>query len=649
MNTRVVRRRRVAFTGYFTREAPLKVASTEDRILTVIWSTGAAVDRINPFTGDIFQEQLEVSQRAVDLSFLNSGAGPLLDSHNARGTENVIGVIENAWIDKHKALARIRFPEPGISARADQVWAMAESGILQNWSVGYDIQEVKVSEGENGTQILTATRWKPREISVVAIPADEGAKTLGREAGTLPTSRKETNMPKSNRASLKPAPREVDDDDIEEGETLTRSANTGADDDTVLSITQVREIRKRAKAFGLSDSDALDIAEKAKSVREATDLLQNRAADRSPPPQGPRVEGGGGGLANPENFRAAAAEALFCRHNPRHKPGDQAQGFVGSSILDIARQCVERSGQRLPYMRTPGAILERAHSTSDFTAILSDLANKTLRAGYVQVNTGLRRVAMERTHRDFKARSQLLLDGSTLKLEKVLEGGEFKHGTMEELKTSYSLATYGKIFGITRQALVNDDLGAFDSMGKKLGQAAAAFEADELVRVLTQNAGLGPTFEDSKTIFHADHGNLAPAGSDLDLSGLDAARRSMRKQTGLGDAIVSVTPRFIVVSADNETAAEKAVAEVQATKSSDVNPFSKLEVLVEPRLSGPRWYLVADPAEIDGLSYAYLEGEPGPQVFTREGFDVDGTEFKVRLDFGCGFDDFRGWYTNAGE
>ena len=56
----------------------------------------------------------------------------------------------------------------------------------------------------------------------------------------------------------------------------------------------------------------------------------------------------------------------------------------------------------------------------------------------------------------------------------------------------------------------------------------------------------------------------------------------------------------------------------------------------------------ADPGEIDGLEFAYLSGAEGPQVESRSGWDVDGVEIRVILDFGAGFIDHRGWFMNAG-
>ena len=229
-------------------------------------------------------------------------------------------------------------------------------------------------------------------------------------------------------------------------------------------------------------------------------------------------------------------------------------------------------------------------------------------------------------------------------LEKVNEAGEFKRGTFTEGKESYKLATYGKIFGITRQALVNDDLGAFADIPAQLARTAGAFEADTLAAVVAAN----PLLADGKAVFHADHGNLLTAAT-LDAAALGIARKAMRAQVGLAGELISVTPRFLVVGPDQETAGEQVLASIAAAKVADVNPFSgKLELVVEPRLTGKGWFLAATPGEVDGLEFCYLEGEEGPQIESRAGFDVDGLEVKCRLDFAAAFVDYRGWVKNPG-
>jgi len=52
--------------------------------------------------------------------------------------------------------------------------------------------------------------------------------------------------------------------------------------------------------------------------------------------------------------------------------------------------------------------------------------------------------------------------------------------------------------------------------------------------------------------------------------------------------------------------------------------------------------------QIDTIEYAYLEGQEGAYVESRNGFDVDGVEIKCRLDFGAKAIDWRGLYKNPG-
>ncbi|TJU91092.1 MAG: peptidase U35 [Mesorhizobium sp.] len=349
----------------------------------------------------------------------------------------------------------------------------------------------------------------------------------------------------------------------------------------------------------------------------------------------------------PQTRAAAMAEALVHRLNPGRAPSDGAREFVGLSIPDMARRSLEFSGQRTVAM-SGGQIVTRAlHSTSDFPYMLGDAVGRVLRLAYSAAPSGLKMAARQTTAADFRAKHSIQFSEAP-RLEKVNEAGEFKRGTFAESKESYRLASYGKIFGITRQALVNDDLGAFDSIPRRLGQAASAFEAQFLCDLLVSN----PVMSDNVALFAAAHGNLDTGGNAaaIGLNGLSAARTRMRKQVGLTGELISVTPKFLIVPTEQETLAEQFVATLSAATSDEVNPFSgKLTVMVEPRLvDDGAWYIAADPAEIDGLEFAYLEGDEGPQIDTKAGFDVDGVEIKVRLDFGAGFVDHRGWYRNDG-
>lgn len=168
--------------------------------------------------------------------------------------------------------------------------------------------------------------------------------------------------------------------------------------------------------------------------------------------------------------------------------------------------------------------------------------------------------------------------------------------------------------------------------------------------LLTANSGTGPTMADGNPLFHATHGNVAGSGGAISVTTLAAARQAMRTQKGLdGKSPVGATPRYLVVSPAKETEAEQALAQLYPATVTDANPFSgRLELLVEPRLTGTRWYLFADPAGAPVLEYAHLQSAPGPQFSMREGWEVLGAEFRVTLDFGCGALNWRGAYANAG-
>jgi hypothetical protein len=323
-----------------------------------------------------------------------------------------------------------------------------------------------------------------------------------------------------------------------------------------------------------------------------------------------------------------------------------ARGFVGLSTAEIAKECLRAAGISTTGLSASTVVTRALHTTSDFALILGDTVGRSMRQSYEATPSILKQIARSMTMRDFR-RVSLLQTSQFDRLERVGESGEFKRGTFSESGETMQIATFGKVFGITRQAIVNDDLNVFADVPRKMGVAAAVFEDQELVNLLVAN----PAMADGDPCFHANHGNLAGSGGAPADATLTAARLAMRDQADDSGQLVNCTPKFIVVPSEQETAVEKLLAAIYATSVDDVNAWTgKLTVLVEPRLTDAKaWYLAADPATIDGLRFAHLEGEAGPQIETRQGFDVDGIETRIRLDFGCGIVDWRGLYRNAGQ
>ena len=138
-----------------------------------------------------------------------------------------------------------------------------------------------------------------------------------------------------------------------------------------------------------------------------------------------------------------------------------------------------------------------------------------------------------------------------------------------ESAEKYSLSKSGGIVSLTWESLVNDDLSAFDRIPVALAAEAAAIEGDIVYGILTGN----PNMADGKALFHADHSNLAGSGAAITDITLGAGRAAMRKQKGMKERVLNLTPGFLIVGPDKETEANKYTsASFVAAKAGDIKP-----------------------------------------------------------------------------
>jgi hypothetical protein len=328
------------------------------------------------------------------------------------------------------------------------------------------------------------------------------------------------------------------------------------------------------------------------------------------------------------------------------------------SMLDIGRAFLHARGVRTTNMDRSAlvdALLTRAglHTTTDFPSLFEDAANKNLRAAYEAAPQTWRPISRMVSLSDFKPSRQLQVGDAPALLE-ILEHGEYTFGTIGEAKESIQLKTYGRIFGITRQALINDDLNAFGEVPAAFGRKARDIESDLAWAQITSN----PTMGDGNALFDAtNHLNLTASGTAISVDSLGVGRAALRKQKGIdGATLLNLVPRFLIVPAGKETIADQYVTQITPALGSSVNPFTQggrtpLTVVVEPRLdvaSATAWYLATDVAQAPVLYHGVLDGQEGPLVTSMEGFDVDGMKFRCRIDVAFKAADWRAIYKNAG-
>ena len=327
----------------------------------------------------------------------------------------------------------------------------------------------------------------------------------------------------------------------------------------------------------------------------------------------------------------------------------------------MARACLEGANIRtgmLPKHSIADMVLNNGVrgqlSTSDFPEILANVANNTLRGGYLAAPQTWRAFTNEVFVSDFKQISRTNL-GDAPKLLKLGEGSEVKRGALSEAAEKYQVEEFARVVALSRKTIINDDLGAFTQIPERLGRRAADLESDTVWDIVKANAALADTF----ALFSAQHSNLSTSPAPPSEAGLGEGRKSMRRQLGLDGAEISIIPVWLYVPPEHETTAEKLIATTRPNNASDVNPFgpqgrTTLLLDVEPRLetgndgSTDPWYLFADKGQVDMVEIAFLEGTNGPQIQTRDGFDINGVEIKIMHDLGAKAIDFRGVFKNAG-
>lgn len=323
--------------------------------------------------------------------------------------------------------------------------------------------------------------------------------------------------------------------------------------------------------------------------------------------------------------------------------------YNGMTLREYARMALTERGIGVSSynpMQMVGMAL--THSTSDFGNILLDVANKALLQGWEEAAETFEQWTKKGQLSDFKTAHRVGLGGFP-SLRQVREGAEYKHVTTKDKGESIALATYGEIFSITRQAIINDDMNQLTDVPMKMGRAAKGTIGDLVYAVLTDNVKLS----DGKALFHADHANLS-AGA-ISVGSLDDARKMMRLQKE-GERFLNIRPAYMLVPVALETLANQTIKSA-SVKGADINsginnPIQNFaEVIAEPRLDAKdsnAWYLAAAKGS-DTIEVAYLNGVDTPYIDQQEGFSTDGIATKVRIDAGVSPLDYRGLAKSTGK
>jgi hypothetical protein len=595
-----------------TRSATLRPTSwnAATREADVVFATSNRVRVVAPGIGPAWEE-LEISAAAMDLSSLNGGNAPLLDGHNQREARAIVGRIVSAKIVNGVATARVRLSE------ADDVQPIGQrigDGTIRNVSVGYRVRRHKRMGEQDGLPVLRAIEWQPVEISLVAIPADPAA-TIRSDAGRAASSpTKEPSMLDN------PAP--ADD---------AGNAAVAADRARVSAIFDAAEL---ARARGVTTAN--DIARRA--VADGWDATRTRgelfgaivAADQARGTPAPTPVSQFGRSYDDPAFRLQArADALAAQILGKAPPAharDQMEhrGFTGMASAILSDAGVATRGLSPASMIDAALQTRSTHTTSDFPALLVAAGDRMLAALRDSASSPIRAVCRPRDVADFRPYQTITAAGPSV-LQQLNEGGEVTHTTFFASSEAGALGTYARNASITRQMLVNDDLGVFALAARFWASGIGETERRLFVKMFEVNgAGFGPTMSDGEPLFSAAHGNVATGAAST--AGLGTARQTLRQQRDLNGNILGYGPAMVLTGPASETALEQVVSSTTiATSEAQRAIFSAMRVEVEAGLTGAPFFVFADPVVAPVIEYVTLAGRGGAPMFeTFTGPDRDG-------------------------
>ncbi len=334
-----------------------------------------------------------------------------------------------------------------------------------------------------------------------------------------------------------------------------------------------------------------------------------------------------------------------------HKKAEKGNAYTSYNMMELARASLSDRGisaAGLNKMQMVGMAF--THTSSDFGEILLDVANKSVLMGWEKAAETFEAWTKRGQLSDFKPTRRVGL-GEFDSLPQVKEGAEYTYGTIGDHGEQITLATYGKLFSITRQAIINDDLGMLLDIPMKMGMAAKATIADLVYAVLTGNHKMS----DGKALFHADHKNLGSGAPSAEAYGVIAELMESQKGHGKNGRDLNIMPEFILVPPNQKRTATQ-IIKSSSVKGADINsgianPVQDFATVIsEARLKTHdplAWYLAAGQGQ-DTIEVAYLDGIDTPYIEQQEGFNVDGVATKVRIDAGVTALDHRGLAKSTG-
>ena len=625
--------------------APLEITAAEGQGKSSKFSTTAYNG--GPMWLDSWMYQVIVDLKGLQIPKQNI---PILQEHNP-SIDSVSGMTDSIKIEGSSIIETGKLfseADPGVA----KIVAKAKAGFEWQASIGAKvIRRDFLDEGQtaevNGIEavgpVYIARESVLMETSIVTFGADEStnvqiaAKNKNRKGEEMdPKTENKEPEKKVIQAELgidgKVNDAEIKQETAKPAETIKATAateNPAVDPEIQAKRDAAANETLRISAIGKIEgvNDFPDIKAEAEKGGWSPDQAELKII-RASRPEAPAVN------AKQKNSNVEVLECAMRMNSAEktssveaaYKPEilDQADKMRGTSIRGLIQACCTMEGIQTPALNAnPVDWINAAFSTVSFSTLMSVSANKIIMSAFKAVKgmEVIQKLTKKLNANDFKAHSATRLE-SSLVFEELGAGGEIKHGLLSDTGYPYSVVTYGKMLGLTRNMMVNDDLGAFTDILQLLGRGAALKEMDLFWALVIAN---------TDSFFGASNNNVNTAALGINLAGYNAMNSLIELQKDTYDNEIYIEPRYVVTPVALKAAAMAMFKDTNLTieytgvtttsSKKQVATRNTYEARFEP-LSSPKldsssvstWYGFADPADLPAFGVAYLNGKETPVV-----------------------------------
>ncbi len=621
-----------------TRGVTAKVNQVQDDTNTlsfVLVSDDNGGERFDWASGEYYTELLDVNGAVVDR--LNT-----FFKDHSHSVDSAIGKVFNVRVEDGQLVGDVTF---GTDDDSQTIYRKYSEGILTDVSIYYEIEDYTVTRGaDSESDEVLITRYSLFELSAVGIGFDSGAKKRNEDVKTEGSPKMDEKQ--LERLAQLEAMSKRNKEQNEELRGLIDAQKVALDAEReALKVEKVELARQKAilstvADFGERGQKVLDsFGDKKPTDEQLRAKILSDFAGETVDVQ-PKSD-------NNEDKRSkmidAMVDGLALRVGAKiDKPVDGAEAYRHMSLVDIAKNLLPESERNL----APVDVAKRSLVTGDFPLLLQSVGSRVLTSEF-EAQTATYKAWMKMVDvPDFRTMTELTTSFGGGRLKKIKERADLEKIGGTEQAESWKIETFGNSFELSREMLINDDLGNFTNLVSTFGRMAQT-TANGIAYDILQEKGDYASYLMADGVSLYDGARNNSATDALSSTALSAGRLAMASHLSVdGETPLNIKPKYLIVSPALEVTAREILGATQKLGADNVsvpNVNQNLyELIVDPEIeSETAWYLLA---ENRTFKMGFLAGTNRSPVIEQTHSSVSGSEFEGVFDIGVMAEDYRGLY-----